>query len=133
MNFLESNEIYPCPCCGYQVHKYPPGYHEVCPICGWEDELSQLRFVEMPGISNHVTLIRAQENFVEYGVSEKRNLGLGREPVPGEKRDIDWRPIDPAKDNIEEPHSGIDYATSYPEDTTVLYYWRSTYWRRVVG
>ena len=29
---------------------------------------------------------------------------------------------------------GESYADSYPyEDTTVLYYWRSTHWRRIVG
>ena len=29
---------------------------------------------------------------------------------------------------------GIDYANSYPlNDTTVLYYWRATYWRRLAS
>ena len=44
------------------------------------------------------------------------------------------RPVDVQRDNIEEPQRGQKYADSYPyEDTTVLYYWRTTYWRRIVG
>ena len=33
---------------------YPPGFHQVCPICGWEDNLAQLRFPLMPGAPNAV-------------------------------------------------------------------------------
>ena len=127
---MEIKRKYPCPCCGYLVNNLPPGYHENCPICGWEDELSQLRFAEMPGISNHVTLVKAQKNYIEYGASEKRTLGGSREPVPDEKRDKDWRPINPQLDNIEIPESGVDYSVSYPQDATVLYYWRPTFWHR---
>ena len=46
----------------------------------------------------------------------------------------DRRPLDPAHDNPEEPQRNIDYADSYPlQDTTVLYYWRETYWRRLAS
>jgi anaerobic ribonucleoside-triphosphate reductase len=31
---------WPCPCCGYQVFTGPPGSYEICPVCGWEDDLS---------------------------------------------------------------------------------------------
>ncbi len=45
-----------------------------------------------------------------------------------------WRPLNPDQDKPEKPSRGISYGDSYPwPDTTVLYYWRSTYWRRVVG
>lgn len=124
---------YPCPCCGYRVHRLPPGYHEVCPICAWEDDLTQLRFVEMPNAANQVSLISAQQNYERFGACVRRHKVRTRAPVPGERRDEQWRPVDPRSDNIERPGRGIDYSTSYPEDTTVLYYWRPTYWRRVVG
>ncbi|MCK4951722.1 MAG: hydrolase [Gammaproteobacteria bacterium] len=130
---IELLDKHPCPCCGYLVHLRQPGYHQVCPICGWEDDLAQLRFVEMPGSANQVSLIKAQVNYMEYGASEKRSLVNSREPVPGELRDREWRSINPARDNIEEPAAGINYSDSYPKDSTVLYYWRSTYWRRIVG
>ena len=96
--------------------------------------MTQLRFAEMPGSANRVSLITAQQNFNDFGAADPRGANTDvRDPVPGEVRDVGWRPIDPGTDNIEQPSRGVRYADSYPEDTTVLYYWRATYWRRVVG
>lgn len=123
---------FPCPCCGYRVFRYQPGHHEVCPICRWEDNLAQLRFPLMPGGANPVSLADAQKNFFELGCASRQATGDSREPYAHEQRDDQWRPLDPERDNIEEPERGIKYADSYPlEDTSVLYYWRSTYWRRL--
>ena len=128
------SDKFPCPCCGHRVFDHQPGFNQLCPICGWEDSLDQLRFPTMPGSANHVSLVEAQKNYVDHGSSERRNRGQTRSPLYGEPRDEQWRPIDISRDNIEEPQRGQKYADSYPyEDTTVLYYWRSTYWRRVVG
>lgn len=88
----------------------------------------------MPGGGNVVSLFEAQQNYRCYGASDRRSRGLTRDPVEGETRDPGWRPLDPELDNPEKPGRGIGYGDSYPwPDTTVLYYWRSTYWRRVVG
>lgn len=87
----------------------------------------------MPGSSNHVSLQSAQRNFEAFGSSELRYRGHGREPDEIDRKDKHWRSFDETQDNPEEPQSGIDYATSYPIDSTVLYYWRTTYWRRVVA
>lgn len=133
MLFSDSGEKFPCPCCGYRVYRMQPGSHETCPICGWEDDLSQLRFINMPGSSNHVSLRKAQINFVAFGASEQRKLLGVREVFDIDDRDETWRPVDPVRDNIEEPRSGINYGSSYPLDGTVLYYWRPCYWRRVSG
>ena len=131
---MQQFRYYPCPCCGYLVFHQQPGHHEVCPICLWEDDLAQLRFPRMPGSANTVSLERAQHNFVECGAAERRNSDHTREPVADERREEGWRPLDLERDNIEEPQRGIRYGNSYPlEDTTVLYYWRSTYWRRLVS
>lgn len=79
-------------------------------------------------------LFEAQQNFRNYGASERRKLGHIRDPVEGETVESGWRPLDPDRDSPEQPDRGIRYGDSYPwPDTTVLYYWRSTYWRRVVG
>lgn len=122
---------YPCPCCGYIVFLHPPGHHGVCPICRWEDDLSQLRFPLMVGAANHVSLKTAQENFSEFGACEQRHLDQARAPDDIDRQEPTWRPLDERRDNIEEPQRGIKYGDSYPLDTTVLYYWRETYWRRM--
>jgi len=111
-----------------------PGHHQVCPICGWEDNLAQLRFPLMPGSSNHVSLRDGQLNYRDCGAAERRNVGLTRRPLAEEKVDAGWRLLDVDADNIEQPQRGEPYADTYPyEDTTVLYYWRPTYWRKFVA
>jgi len=116
------------------VYDHQPGFHQLCPICGWEDSLDQLRFPNMPGSANHVSLVEAQKNYLAHGSAERRKRGQTRSPFDDEPRDEQWRPVDVLRDNIEEPQRGESYADSYPyADTTVLYYWRSTYWRRIVG
>ncbi len=125
---------YPCPCCGYLVFRMQPGGNERCPICLWQDDLAQLRFPRLPGSANHVSLDEAQHNFADFGVAERRRRGEGRVPLAEDQREPGWRPLDPGRDNIEEPQRGIDYADTYPlADTTVLYYWRATYWRRLAS
>ena len=120
---------YPCPCCGYIVFHEPAGSYEICPICFWMDDLSQLRFVRTTG-ANHVSLVESQRTYLAAGASEERFKSLVRLPRPDEQRDPEWRLIDPALDNIEEPISGLDYGTTYPKEKDVLYYWRPIYWRR---
>ncbi len=128
---MMDSQKFPCPCCGYRVFQRQPGNHEKCPICLWEDDLAQLRFPRLPGSANHVSLEQGQQNYAEIGTAERRYRGEGRMPFDEETRESSWRPLDPARDNVEEPQRDIDYADSYPlADTTVLYYWRETYWRR---
>jgi hypothetical protein len=107
----------------------PPGSYDICSICFWEDDLSQLRFPRTGG-ANHVSLIEGQKNFAEFGACEKRILKSVRPVSAADEKEKEWRPIDLSRDNIEEPISGIDYGTTYPRDCTLLYYWRPTYWRR---
>jgi hypothetical protein len=106
----------------------------VCPICLWEDELAQLRFPLMTGVSNTVNLETGQRNYQAFGAAERKNRGLTREPLEHETVEQGWRPLNRSRDNVEQPRRGEDYSLTYPwRDTTVLYYWRPTYWRRVVG
>lgn len=114
---------YTCPCCGYVVFNSPPGSYDICPICFWEDDVAQLKFPKTTG-ANKASLIEAQRNYREFGASEKRLLENVRKPKQDEIRDKTWRPIDTAKDAVEEPIPGKDYGASYPEDGTDLYYWR---------
>ncbi len=125
-------EKFPCPCCGYLMFSEQPGSYQTCPICLWQDNLAQLRFPLMPNVANPVSLQQAQKNYVACGTAERRNAGTGRQPLGDDVREDSWRVLDVTHDNVEEPQRGIDYADSYPiQDTTVLYYWRPTYWRRL--
>jgi hypothetical protein len=120
---------YPCPCCGYLTSS-GPGSYDICPICGWEDDLSQLRFPKMAGGANHVSLVEAQANFAATGASEERGIAHVRPGRPDDTRDPSWRPIDLTRDNVELPARGVEYGHTYPHDSTQLYYWLPTYWRR---
>lgn len=125
---------YPCPCCGYLVFDAMPGSHQVCPTCIWEDDMAQLRFARMAGSANPESLEEAQANFAAFGCSSIRGRESSRPPARFEARDPEWRPLDPSRDNIEYPACGMKYADSYPTaNTTVLYYWRETYWRRLAS
>jgi len=44
----------------------------------------------------------------------------------GFARGLDWRPLDPDTDDIEEPQPGVDYGTSYDPDLATYYYWLRT-------
>ncbi len=119
---------FPCPCCGYIVFDEPPGSYDICPICFWEDDISQLRFPTTTG-ANHPNLIEAQENYAREGVCESRLQDHVRVAVNTDVRDVEWRPIDESKDNIEELVVGVDEGNKYPDDATQLYYWRQGIWR----
>jgi hypothetical protein len=114
---------YPCPCCGYLVFDEQPGSYGICPICFWEDDLSQLRFVRTTG-ANHVTLIEAQANFAHFGASEERLAMYCTKPKLDERRDDSWRPFNPEIDVVEESIPGMDYGLTYHSERGAYYYWR---------
>ena len=121
---------YPCPCCGYLDFDEGPGSYDICPICFWEDDLSQLRFAYMGGGANRVSLLEGQRFYGALGACEARFVTQVRPPTGEDQRDAGWRPLNPTSDNIEDADAVPNSAQTYPEDTTTLYYWRDTYWRR---
>lgn len=106
---MEEKQSYPCPCCGYLVFS-DFGTYEICPVCGWEEDESQLRFPTMAGANK--PLIDAQKDVT---LSDARTKYA---------RDPEWRPLDLNVDKIEVPEEGKDYGQTYPDDRTELYYWR---------
>jgi hypothetical protein len=94
-----------CVCCGYRTISEPPGSHEICPVCGWEDDVYQLRWPYRSG-ANRSSLIEAQKE-------APASADFDRDPF--------WRPIDPRRDRFE-PRGG--QLALWPEDRTVLYWWR---------
>ena len=116
--------MFPCPCCGYLVFAEKPGSYEICPICFWEDDVSQLRFPTMGGGANRPSLREAQATFAEIGAIEERFLGHVRALTVDDQRDLGWHPLDVVRDEIQVPRSGVEYGETYPSDLTTLYYWR---------
>lgn len=119
---------YVCPCCGYRVFGAPPGSGDLCPICGWRDDLMHLRFPLFNGLPNGISLVDAQLNYSLIGGKDAGALKSLRFPRADEHRDPDWRPIDL---DIDKPESiPVDFdALAEPEDPTSLYYWMPSYWQ----
>lgn len=122
VSVLATDLSFTCPCCGYIVFNEPPGSYGICPICFWEDDLAQLRFVETHG-ANRVSLLEAQRNYRVLGAKEQRFVNAVLDPK-GLRRDDSWRPFDPDQDAIERPDEGTDYGLSY-RDPLAHYYWRA--------
>jgi hypothetical protein len=118
----------PWPCCGYLMFGEPPGSHDICRICFWEDDPIQLRFPKSAGGANKPSLMEAQRNFAEFGACEIRLLQHVRPLTPEDIRDPDWRPVDPLRDLFTalDRRDGND---DWPAERTRLYYWRSDFWR----
>ena len=43
----------------------------------------------------------------------------------GYVQDPDWRPLDPAQGDVEQPLRGVDDGPTYASDRTAYYYWRT--------
>lgn len=91
--------LFPCPCCGYMLNPEPPGSHNICEICFWEDDALQLEFATtLAGGANGVTLLQAQQNYSRFGACERRSVRHVRSASAADQRDPDWRPIDVTRD-----------------------------------
>ncbi|MEU8636262.1 CPCC family cysteine-rich protein [Amycolatopsis sp. NPDC048633] len=125
---MDTPADYPCPCCGHHTFEKPPGSHDICRVCFWEDDDIQLRWPDRAGGANSLTLVDSQRAYAEMGAMEYRFTGLVRMATPDEPLDDGWRPIDLDLDDFESmdhPHRA-----PWPADPTVLYWWRPTFWRR---
>ena len=52
--------LYRCPVCEKYIFEEGPHSYEICPICGWEDDLSQVVYPESSG-ANKESLNRYKE------------------------------------------------------------------------
>ncbi|MCT9080376.1 CPCC family cysteine-rich protein [Streptomyces fulvoviolaceus] len=119
-------EWLPCPCCGHRTLGELWAY-EICPVCYWEEDSTQLRYPWCGFGPNHgLNLFEAQANFRRIGAVTEGMKRYVRPPKADEPLDPGFRPADPALDPFEERFTD----TPYPDDLTGLYYWRPAYWRR---
>ncbi|MGW0912123.1 CPCC family cysteine-rich protein [Streptomyces sp. NPDC002784] len=122
---LPADERLPCPCCGH-LTLLELWTYEICEVCRWEEDPFQLRFPHIDFGPNHgLSLIEAQANYRRTGAVAEQVRRRARPPKDDEPVDPGFRPADPARDPFEQAPGG-----RMPDDLTVLYYWRPTYWRR---
>lgn len=121
---------YPCPCCGHLVFRDPPGSHDICPICCWEDDAVQIRDQDSAGGANVPSLMEAQRMYAAIGATEERFVALVRPATTDEPLDPGWRPFDP---DVDLTPIGDRSEMKAPWRDATLYWWRPTYWRRGPG
>jgi hypothetical protein len=60
------------------------GSFTICEVCLWEDDEVQFEDPDFEGGANVPSLNEARENFRRYGVSDPRESGRQRAPLPEE-------------------------------------------------
>jgi hypothetical protein len=88
---------YPCPCCGYKTIYREDTFYDLCPVCFWETDPTQLADPKYKGGANRPSLIEAQHNFMLYGACEKDVFPQVRMPLSDETKDENWQPLAPKK------------------------------------
>jgi len=77
----------PCPCCGFYIGEETfYGCHNICEICGWQDDHVQLANPACRGGANGDSFIEVQKRLlykVPVGISEYN----------GKRRDGKWRTL----------------------------------------
>jgi hypothetical protein len=81
---------FPCSCCGYRTLKEaPPGTFQICPVCFWEDDDTQVRDLEYAGGANAVSLLEARRNFADFGAISPEYKNRVRPPSNEEREQRD--------------------------------------------
>ena len=90
---------YTCPCCGYiTLIEEPPGNHEICGVCWWEDDGVQFRDPDYRGGANGLSLREYQAAFLE-GRLEPPDISDAPDDIREElertdyKHDPSWKPL----------------------------------------
>ena len=115
---------WPCPCCGHLTLPDGPGAYELCTVCFWEDDGSQLRWPMSSNGANAISLTEAQQRYQRIGAMDRAFRRKVRPPRATESLDPGWRPFDPDVDWTHPELAG----ERWPANSEALYYWRPTYW-----
>ena len=59
-NYAVNKRIGLCPVCGQYSFAEP---HDICPVCGWEEDKVQLRDPDFAGGANEMSLNKAREAY----------------------------------------------------------------------
>lgn len=86
-----SRELGHCPCCGYRtLSPGAPGSYEVCPVCGWLDDLVGFHHPSVESDYNYCSLRKARRNVGRYGAAIPERVDETRDPCEDEPRDPNW-------------------------------------------
>lgn len=89
---IQADGKFYCPCCGYNTLSEPPkGTHNICEVCFWEDDRTQLEDPSYEGGANRVSLIQAQKNFELFGACDKEMVQNVSNPSRNAIRNPEWK------------------------------------------
>ncbi|MFD1739713.1 CPCC family cysteine-rich protein [Bacillus salitolerans] len=106
-----------CPCCGFKTLDNPFEY-DICEICDWEDDPTQLDYPALELGPNNGSLCEEQWKLL-------KNIPEEIKVFKGFQRDSEWRPllynecINPPKQH----KTGLDYFNLIGEEQ-FEYYWK---------
>ena len=71
-----------CPCCGYLTieESYEEVIVEICEVCFWQYDWVAQKYPNRVIGPNKISLNLAKENYINFGASEKKFIGLVRLP-----------------------------------------------------
>ncbi|WP_084299380.1 CPCC family cysteine-rich protein [Dyadobacter tibetensis] len=70
-----------CICCGYHSIE---GISDICPVCFWQKDIFQEKYIDDDGGPNLISLRISQENFNKFGVIDQKFKSLVRPPKEDE-------------------------------------------------
>ena len=118
----------PCPCCG-RLTIDEIGAYEICDVCGWEDDATQLRWPTLTGGANGLSLVQCQRNYERIGACEEASLRHVRPAREDEPLDHGWYAIAGSMlERFEPLATPSSRRKPWPRDLAQLYWWRSTFW-----
>ncbi len=78
-----------CPACGFTALGGSPGWHLVCPLCGWCNDPLQLAHPDSAEGENHGLSLRQAQRRARAAVAQAASKGCQRDPR--------WRPLAPGE------------------------------------
>lgn len=126
----ESDVLYTCPACGFKTITRPQLF-EICDVCNWEDDGTQLHYPLLAGGANPDSLYEWQQKILQrypLNIQDVRlKVGFASWTKWGRyERDSKWRPLAPGDlaTDTQEPNTALEYVdalSSHHERTR--YYW----------
>lgn len=75
---------FPCPCCDFLTLDRLDS-SRTCPVCGWEDDLVQLKDPDRAGGANRPSLREARDSYTQRGFAKDVSAGRVRPPLAAEQ------------------------------------------------